>query len=103
MNFIEHIVASPFFVGWAGALVSLKFAPGAGWMQRATHLVCGSLIAGYIAQPLGDWLALPQPRHVLGVAFVLGLLGLSVGAAATKAIGDLKLADIVTGWISRRG
>lgn len=102
MNLVDPLIASPFFVGALGALVSLKFAPGS-WLQRVTNLACGSLIAGYIAQPLADWLALPQPRHVLGVAFVLGLLGLSVGAAATKAIGDLKLADIVTGWISRRG
>ncbi len=97
------LISSPFFAGAVGALVSLRFTEGVGWWRRVTTLVCGALIAGYFAQPLGDWLKLSKASDVLGLAFALGLLGLSVISAAMRAIGELKLAEIVSGWISRRG
>lgn len=100
---IEPIIASPFFVGLIGALVGLKFSPGSGLLQRLTNVMCGAAIAGYCAQPLGDWLRLDKHSDVLGVAFVCGILGLSIIAAAVRAIGELKIAEIVTGWLSRRG
>jgi fructose-specific phosphotransferase system IIC component len=97
------LISSPFFVGGMGALVSLRFVEGVGWWRRVTTLVCGALIAGYFAQPLGDWLKLTKSSDVLGVAFALGLLGLSIISAALRAIAELKLAEIITGWIGRRG
>lgn len=99
---LEQLIASPFFVGGAGALVSLRFAPeGDGWSRRLATLVCGALVAGYCAHPLADWLKLTKATDRLGVAFALGLLGLSIIAAVLKAVGELKVADIISGWISR--
>ena len=47
---IEQLIASPFVVGAAGALVGLKFVPtDASLWTRLTNLLCGSLTAGYCA------------------------------------------------------
>jgi hypothetical protein len=97
------LLNSPFLVGAAGAFVSLRFSPDDSWRLHLFNLLCGALIAGYGAQPTADWLRLAKESDMLGVAFVMGLLGLSIIAAARKAISELKLAEIVTSWISRRG
>lgn len=100
---IEQLIASPFVVGAAGALVGLKFVPtDASLWTRLTNLLCGSLTAGYCAQPLSDWVQLVKESDILGVAFALGLLGLSVIAALFRAISDVKLGEIVNDWLGRR-
>ena len=103
VNLYELLVSSPFFVGAAGALVSLKYAAADTWWQRGMTLLCGALVAGYFAQPLADWLKLAKETDILGIAFAMGLLGLSVIASIFKAIGELKIAEIVSSWISRKG
>lgn len=93
---IELLVTSPFVVGVAGSVVSLKFVPkDTTFFSRLANLLCGSLIAGYFAQPLSDWLQLVKQSDVLGVAFALGLLGLSIIAAVFRAVEDGKLNDLV--------
>jgi hypothetical protein len=99
-DLLADLIASPFFVGAAGALVSLKYVPALGWWKHASNWVCGTLVAGYCAPPLAGWLKLDGDG---GVAFMLGLLGLSILNAIVRAISELKLADIIAGWIGRRG
>ncbi len=99
---IAPVFASPFFVGAVGALVSLRFGHDETWRQRLTTFVCGWLTAGYFARPLSGWLKLTEEGDVLGIAFAIGLLGLSVIAAVLKGIGDLEVAKIVSSWTTRR-
>lgn len=98
---LELLFSSPFFVGAAGALVSLRFSRDVTWRQRMTTFVCGALIAGYCANPMSNWLKLTAAGDILGVAFALGLLGLSVLTAVFKGISELEVAKIITSWTSR--
>jgi fructose-specific phosphotransferase system IIC component len=99
---LQHFFSSPLFVGAAGAFVSLRFSRDVTWIGRAMTFVCGALIAAYCARPLGNWLKLTTENDVLGVAFAIGLLGLSVLAAVFRGVTDIKVADIVTSWTTRR-
>jgi hypothetical protein len=98
----EHLFSSPLFVGAAGALVSLRFSRDVTWWGRMMTFACGALIAAYCARPLSNWFKLTSENDVLGVAFALGLLGLSVLAAIFRGMTDLKVADIITSWTIRR-
>ena len=98
----DHLFSSPFFVGAAGALVSLRFSSDVTWWQRAMTFACGTLIAGYVARSLAAWLKFSTDNDVLAIAFAVGLLGLSVIAAIRKGIGELEVGKIITGWISRK-
>jgi fructose-specific phosphotransferase system IIC component len=101
---VEPSALDQFIAGGLGALVSLRFATANdGWWKRGSTLLCGALVAGYFAQPLADWLKLAKETDILGVAFAIGLLGLSIIASIFRAIGELKVAEIVSGWISRKG
>ncbi|OWQ92040.1 hypothetical protein CDN99_06690 [Roseateles aquatilis] len=98
----DRVLSSPFTVGGFGAVVALKFAPGTSWWERVTNVASGALAAGYLAPALVDWLQLKTPGLANASAFVIGLLGMSLIAALLQGIRDLKLAEILSGWLARR-
>lgn len=71
--------------GLAGALVSLKFIPGTNWWQRGTNAVGGMLAASYISPLLGTYLKLP-PSVFGGIAFLIGMYGMTVANAGVEEI-----------------
>lgn len=100
----ERIASSPFVPGALGALVTaLKFTPGASWLERSVNVVAGSLVAGYVAPPLLEYFKVTSPSATGGASFMLGLLSMSVVAAILSAVRETKWADIVTGWLARKG
>lgn len=98
----QRIMGSPFTIGGLGSLVALKFAPGASWLERATNVGSGMLVAGYAAPALAEWLQFKSEGLGNAAAFVVGLLGMSLIAAVFQGIRDLKLAEIISGWLARR-
>ena len=99
----ERIARSPFLIGAVGALVTaIKFTPGASWPERGFNIVAGALCAGFITPALVEWLHMSSNNYVSGAAFVVRLLGMSFAAAILDGIKSLKVADIISGWISRR-
>lgn len=104
MDFDPHRIGSSHFVtGALGALVSaIKFAPGATWRERAFNVVAGSMAAGYGTPALVEWLDMRSAGYVNGAAFFVGLLGMSVVAAVLGALREIKLAEIISTWASRR-
>lgn len=99
---LERLVRSPFVTGALGGLVTaLRFMPGASWGERAVNVGAGSLTAGYLSPALIQFLQL-ESGYAYGAAFVVGMLGLSVVAALLQGLKELKLAEIISGWLSRR-
>ena len=96
-------VKHPWLAGLAGSLIALKFAPGSGWLERVFNLTCGTLCAGFVAPYLSEWLGVKSVNGEAALAFGVGLFGLSVAAAAMQALRDLRLAEILQGWMSRKG
>lgn len=100
---LERFLRSPFVTGAVGAIITaVKFTPGAGWKERVFNVAAGSATAGFVAPALVEWLNLTSPSFASGAAFVLGLVGMSLAAAALQAIKDTPLGQIVTGWLSRK-
>lgn len=97
------LARNPFAAGAIGSLVGLKFAPGATVVERVTNVVAGAVCAGYVAPGLLEWLHVTSPNLQSFTAFTVGLFGLSLAAAVQQGIRDLKLGEVITGWISRKG
>jgi hypothetical protein len=98
---IQRVVAHPLTAGIVGAVLGLKWAPGNSLTERLINVCSGAAVAGYVGPAFGGWLRLgASAQSALG--FALGLLGLSMAGAIVDGIRQLKLADIISGWISRR-
>lgn len=103
MNF-DKIADSPFLVGAVGAIITaVKFTPGATLPERAVNVVAGSAFAGFVTPALVEWLHMSSPAYSSGAAFLMGLVGMSLAAAALGAIRELPLTKIIAGWLSRPG
>lgn len=97
------LTRNPFAAGALGSLVGLKFAPGVSLLERITNVGAGAACAGYAAPALAEWMHVTSPHVHSGLAFAVGLFGLSLAAAVQQGIRDLKLGEVITGWISRKG
>lgn len=100
---VERLVRSPFAVGAAGGLVALRFAPGLTWFERAFNVLCGSLCAGFSGPALAEWLQVSSPGMQAGLSFGVGMFGLSLAAAVVQGIRDVRLSEIISGWLTRGG
>lgn len=98
----ESALRSHFTVGAVGSVVALRFAPGTSWQERIFNVASGSACAGYCAPALVEWFHIVSPGLSSAIAFGVGMFGLSVAAAVMQAIRELRLGEIVTGWLRRR-
>jgi len=68
-----------------GALVGLKFVPGAGILQRVTNAVGGALIAAYGSPFITNYFTLSQKLEA-SVAFMVGMFGITITSALMEEI-----------------
>jgi hypothetical protein len=92
----------PFAVGAAGALVSLRWMPGASWLQRALNIVSGALCAGFCTPWVVHYFELTGPGVHSVVAFGVGMFGLALLSAVREGIEAADLKGIVTRLIRGR-
>jgi len=100
----ERIARSPFAIGAVGALITaLKFTPGASWLERSVNVLAGAASAGFVSPPLVEWLHHNPPEgYISGAAFVVGLVGMSLVAAAMEWLKSGKLGEVISSWTVRR-
>lgn len=91
----ERFIKSPFLIGLAGAIVSLRWAPGVGWWERLFTAASGSLMAGFFAPAVSQYLKFESPEMQGATAFAMGLFGLNAAATALRWIATLQLADLL--------
>lgn len=99
----ERWLHSSFTVGALGALVGLRFAPGATWAERVFNVVSGAFCAGFFAPALVEWMRINSPGMQSALSFAVGMFGISLAAAIALAIREIKLGEIISGWVSRKG
>jgi hypothetical protein len=99
----NKLLHSPLAAGVAGSVIGLRFAPGLNWIERAANVMAGSLTAAYATPGIASFFDVTKPEMLSAMAFALGLFGLSLAAAAMQGVRELKVAEIISGWISRKG
>lgn len=99
----EKAARSPWVAGVLGSVVSLRWVPGATVVGRMFHVGSGTVCAGFISPALTEWLHVAPIAVQSGLAFAVGLFGLSLAAAATEAIKAVGWAEVIKGWVSRKG
>ena len=99
----DRLMRGPFLAGLCGSIVALRWVPGISISERLFNAAAGTAVAGFGSPALADWLHVTSSVMISALAFAVGLFGLSLAAAVVQAIRDIKLAEIITGWISRKG
>lgn len=97
-----RIATHPIAAGVGGAIVGLRFAPGDTWVERIFNVSAGAACAGWLAPAAASLFELPGLSAEAALSFVIGMLGMSVAAAIVETLRNVKWADIITGWISRK-
>ena len=77
--------------GVLGALISLKFIDGLNAYQRGTTVIAGAFAAAYSSPIVLETMDL-KPTLEGGVAFLIGLFGMSLAGAIIKAMPGLVAA-----------
>lgn len=99
----QKIVSHPLAAGALGALVGLRYAPGLSWLERVGNVATGAVFAGFVAPAVGEVFRLSTVSMQSALAFAIGMFGMSAAAAVIQGLRDIKLGEIMTGWISKEG
>lgn len=99
---ILGVKKATFIAGLIGGVLSLKFIEGLStWPQKVSTALGGAFAATYLAPFVVDHLAIKSGEY--GVAFVIGLFGMSFFAALTKTIQGTDWSELLKGWFRRGG
>lgn len=99
----QRVVTHPVMAGLLGAFAGLKFAPGLTWPERFFNVVCGASCAAYISPAIGELFDLSTQYKQSGLAFLIGMFGMSIAASIMAAIRDYPLGEIIKKWLTRGG
>ncbi len=99
----ENVIRSPLFLGAIGSAISLKYVPGKTWPESAFNLAAGTAFSWVMSPAAAEWMRITSAGMQSAMAFGAGIFGLSLCAASIEGIRSLKLAEIITGWVSRKG
>jgi len=92
----------PFAIGAAGAIVSLKFAPGSSWQERLTNISAGALLAGFASPALCHYFSMDTAEMTNAMAFTVGLFGMNFVASAWVWVKNMQPSDFFP-WVRRNG
>lgn len=104
MDGITQALGLKALAGFIGGVLSLKFFEGLTIGGRVWTVFGGLSTAYFCTLPVMEFVNFtPTPQNEGFTGFVLGLFSMSLVAAIFTAIKELKIADIIRGWLERRG
>jgi hypothetical protein len=103
MDIDAKALLHPLVAGFVGAAAGLRFGPGLTWGERLFNVGCGAVCAAYISPAIGELFDMSTPYKQSGLAFFIGMFGMSIAAAILQGIRDLKIADMIRDWLPHRG
>lgn len=97
-----NLVRNHFAAGAAGGFVGLRLVPGATLWGKAGNVLAGSLIAGYVTPAVVEWYRITSAHAPYGIAFALGLFGLSLAAELIDFIKSTDFRALLSNLFTRK-
>ena len=98
----QKLATNPLMAGLLGAAIGLKFVPGLRWFERVTNFTAGLACSVYVSPAAGELLKLSSAPKQAALTFLMGLFSVSIAAAIFEGIRNVKLAEIIDGYLRRR-
>lgn len=96
------VKSSQLLAGFLGALGSLHFLPKASRIFLCSMVINGAICAAYVTPAIAVYLDVGE-RLENGIAFTVGLFGMTLTGAVITAIRESKLAESISSWTKRPG
>ena len=96
-------LVGPTIPGFIGAVISLRFFTEAGIKAKVAVVGGGWACATFLTGPAVDSFSLAGTKWENGLAFFIGVFGMSFIAALMQGVKELKVAEIIADWLKRRG
>lgn len=87
--------------GFFGALVSTYFVARS-WVECVIMAISGTLCASYITPLIAEYFKASE-RQENGLAFAVGLFGMTLAGAVVQALREMKFAEQLATWLKRPG
>lgn len=97
----EKIIHSPFFPGFFGAVASLKWVPGASFLERLVNSLIAWSMAGFLSPAIAQYFKMSSPEMQGATAFATGFFGLNLAALGFRWLSSLQLSDLLP-WRSKK-
>jgi hypothetical protein len=92
----------PALAGLLGAVVALRWIPGATLLTKAWNVGSGFTFAVFMGPWACDFFGIDGLRANVGVGWLFGMFGVAVCDKVAESVKALQLAAIVTGWLSKK-
>ena len=92
MEWLDSILAGlgltlkTIIAGAAGSFISLRFFEGLGILEKWSTFFGGALLAGYLTQPVMEFMEIKSQSVGPGVSLMIGLFGMSLAAAVIRTL-----------------
>lgn len=92
----------PFLTGAAGAIVSLRWMPGASWAERGFNVFCGLITAGLCTPYIVHRFEIEAEAAQYVIGFGVGMFGLAVLNAVREGMEQADLRGLIARLIRGR-
>lgn len=90
VEYWDHLVQSPFIIGFAGALTSMMAGRKVPLGRKLAMGAAGTMSAGFISPAVCVWLGIETPEYRSAMAFAIGMIGLQVTGGIIRLGEDIK-------------
>ena len=101
-NGFEKAAANPWVAAAVGSAVSLKFMPGASWVERAgsAFITYGSGVV--LGGAIVDHIGIVSGKSAAGIVLLTSALSLVVFQVIVDAIRKTALGDVIDWWLRKQ-
>jgi hypothetical protein len=89
--------------GFFGGVISLRFFEKLSTLEKCGIAIIGAVAANYLTPAVLAWFNLAAESYENGIAFVIGLFGMSVTAAVITTLRNTNWGNLITNWRGRSG
>jgi len=92
---VEKVIRSPFFSGFIGSTISLRWIPGRTYGEKFFIVVIGTLTARFLGPAVGEYFSVQSTGMQSAISFLIGLFGLNMMASVSLWLKTVDIGSLI--------